>query len=137
MEASLSKKRKVEEKEKEKVKVRTLVSRVSESVGVDVLQDILKELKELCMEVHDLHTFSQHFVTVSESSWGVLRQTNSHVSELLDHFVPLENNREDSRDGAENKEGGRDRAENEEAHDVEMEENGVDMVDNAMDETLQ
>ena len=47
VEASLSKKRKVESKGKGKVKVRTPASRVLESTVVDVLQDILLELKEL------------------------------------------------------------------------------------------
>ena len=136
MEAGPSKKVKVEEKGKgkAKVKVGTPVSRVTESVTVHVLRDILKELKGLRAEVCDLCAFSQNSVTLSELSWRTLRQTNSHVSELLDHFVPVENDGEGSR--VENEEGGGDRVENGEVCDVEMEENGADMVDDAMDETL-
>ena len=128
-EAGLLKKRKVEDKGKgkAKAKVRTPVSRVAESIAVDVLQDILKEMKGLCVEVQDLHTFSQHSVTVSEYSWRMLKQTNSHIAELADHFVPLEVDRESSGDGAENEEG----------HDVEMEKIRVDMADITMVETLQ
>ena len=72
---------------------------------MDVLRDILKELKELCAEVHDLCAFSQCSITLLELSWKTLRQTNAHISELLDHFVPLEINGEGSR--VENKEGSR------------------------------
>ena len=101
---------------------------------MDVLRDILKELKELCAEVHDLCAFSQCSITLLELSWKTLRQTNAHISELLDHFVPLEINGEGSR--VENKEGSRDGVENGEARNVEMGENGADMVDDTMDETL-
>ena len=59
MEASPSKKWKVEGKKKGKTKAGTPVSRVAESVVVDVLQDILKELKCLHMEVSDLHASAQ------------------------------------------------------------------------------
>ena len=95
-EAGLLKKRKVEDKGKgkAKVKVRTPVSRVAESITADVLWDILKEMKGLHVEVQYLHTFSQHSITVSEYSWRMLKQTNSHVTELADHFVPLEVDRE-------------------------------------------
>ena len=48
--------------------------------------------------------------------------------------MPEEDDEEGS--GVENKEGGGDRVENEEVHNVEMGENGADMADNAMDETL-
>ena len=128
-EASPSKKRKVEEKGegKAKAKIRTLVSGVVESIVVDVLQDILGELKDLCAEVQDLQAFSQRSITVLEYSWRMFKQTNSYVGELVDHFVPLEANRESSRD----------RVENEEMHDMEMEKIGADIVDITMDETLQ
>ena len=80
LEASLSKKRKVEEKGK--VKVGTPVSRVTESVEVDVLWDILKELKGLCVEVSDLRTFAQCTITMTESSWRIQRQTGTCVNDL-------------------------------------------------------
>jgi hypothetical protein len=57
----------------------------------------------------------------------MLKQTNSHVSELVDHFMPLEADRESSGDGAENKE----------VHNAEMEKIRADIADIAMDETLQ
>ena len=57
-EACPSKKRKVEGKGKEKAKAGTLVSGVAESIMVNVLQDILKELKGLCAEVSDLCVFA-------------------------------------------------------------------------------
>ena len=56
------------------------------------------------------------------------------VNELRCHFVPEDNDKESSR--VENKESGGDGAKNKEAHDVEMGENGVDMADDTMDETL-
>ena len=124
MEASLSKKRRVEGKGKAKAKVGTSVSRVADSVAVDVLRDIVKELKGLHVEVGDLCVFAQCTVTMTESSWRTQRQTNICISELKDHFMPEENDREGS--GAENRE----------AHDVEMGENGADMADDAMDETF-
>jgi hypothetical protein len=129
VEAGPSKKSKVEEKGrgKAKAKVRTLVSGVVESVVVDVLQDILKQLKGLCTEVQDLWVFSQSSVTMLEYSWRMLKQTNSHVGELVDHFVPLEADGESSRDGAENGE----------VHNMKMEKIGADIADIAMDETLQ
>ena len=129
VEAGLSKKRMVEDKGKGnvKVKVRPLVSGVVESIAVVVLQDILQELKDLCGKVQDICAFSQCSITVLESSWSMLKQTESHVTDLVDHFVPLEV------DG----EGSRDRAENEEGHGVEMEQIEVDMENTAMDETLQ
>ena len=48
--------------------------------------------------------------------------------------MPEEDDEEGS--GAENDEGGGDRVENEEACNAEMGENGPDMADDAMDETL-
>ena len=85
---------------------------------MDVLWDILKELKGLRVEVCDLCVFSQCTTTMSESSCRTLRQTNAHIGELLDHFMPVKNDREGSRDGAENRK----------TCDMEMEENGVDMI---------
>ena len=128
-EASPLKKRKVEDKGKGKVKVkvRTPVSRVAGSIVVDVLQDILKDLKDLCAEVHDLQAFSQCSVTMLEYSWRMCKQTNSHIGKPVDHFVSLEADGESSRDGVENKE----------AHDAEMEKIRADTADIAMDETLQ
>ena len=117
-EAGPLKKRKVEEKGKGKAKVRTLVPGVMESIAVDVLRDILKELKRLRVEVCDLCAFSQCTTTMSESSCRTLKQTNAHIGELLDHFMAVKNDREGSRDGAENRK----------TRDVEMEENGVDMI---------
>ena len=134
-EASPSKKRKVEEKGKVKVKVGTPVSGVAESVTVDVLRDIFIELKGLRMEVGDLCAFAQCTVTMMGLSWRTERQTSTYVIELLDHFVPGENDREGSQ--VENEEGNGDRVENKEVHDAEMEENGADMANFAMEETLQ
>ena len=59
MEARPLKKRKVERKGKGNAKAATPVSRVAESIVVDVLQDILKELKGLRAEVSDLCVFAQ------------------------------------------------------------------------------
>ena len=128
-EAGPSKKRKVEEKGKVKAKTGTLVSGVAGSVAVDVLQDILKELKWLCMDA-----FAQRTITMTELSWRIQRQTGACVNELRNCFMPEEDNEEGSR--TENEEGGRDVVENREVHDVEMGENGADMADNAMDETV-
>ena len=111
-------------KGKVKVKVRTPVSGVAGSIVVDVLQDILKDLKA---EVHDLQAFSQCSVTMLEYSWRMCKQTNSHIGKPVDHFVSLEADGESSRDGVENKE----------AHDAEMEKIRADTADIAMDETLQ
>ena len=69
MEASPSKKRKVEGKGKAMANVRTPVFGVAESVMVNVLRDILKELKGLHVEVSNLCVFDQCTVTVMESSW--------------------------------------------------------------------
>ena len=127
-EAGPLKKSRVEQKRegKAKAKVRTPFSEVTESVGVNVLWYILKELTELCVKVHNLHVFSQHSITLLDLSWRTLRQTNAHISEFLDHFVPLKNDREGSR--AENEEASREQVENGEMHDVEIEENGADMA---------
>ena len=134
METGPSKKRKVDGKEKVKGKVGTLVSGAAESIAVDVLQDILKELKGLHTEVANLRAFVQCTVTVTELSWRIQRQTSACVNELHNCFMPEEDNEEGSR--AENKEGGGDWAENKETRDAEMGENGADMVDNAIDKTL-
>ena len=61
-------KRKAENKRKGKAKVRTPVSRVFESTVVDVLRDILQELKELQAEDHNICEFSQGSISVSEGS---------------------------------------------------------------------
>ena len=50
--------------------------------------------------------------------------------------MPEEDDKESNGDGAENEGSGGDSAENEDMHDVEMGENGADMADDAMDETL-
>ena len=123
----------------------TLNSGVADSAVMDVLQDILKELKGLHAEVGDLCVFAQCTTTVAENRWRIQRQISSCVADLHWHFVPddsegsvgvgMENERS-SRVGARNEEDGEDGVENEEMQDAEMEESGVDMVDNAMDETL-
>ena len=100
-EAGPSKKRKVERKGKGKVKVATPVSRVADSVTIDVLWDILKELKGLHAEVGDLRVFAQHTTSVAESSWRTQRQIGMCVNELHCHFVP-ENDEESVGVGAEN-----------------------------------
>ena len=82
---------------------------------------------ELSGEVHKIHEFSQHSVSVPENNWRILKHDGSHITKIMDHFVPLDDNREESRDGVENKE----------EHDTEMERIGAEMVDIAMDETLQ
>ena len=111
MKASPLKKMKVEAKGKRKAKARTPVSGVADSVTVDVLQDILKELKGLRAEVGDLRVFAQCTVSVTKLSWRIQRQMSTCVNKLHHHFVP-EEDEESSR--MENKEGGGDRAENEE-----------------------
>ena len=134
MEASLSKKWKVEGKGKGKAKAGTLVSRVAESVVVDVLQDILMELKGWHAEVGDLCVFAQHTISITESSRRIWRQMSACVNKLCHHVMPEEDDKESSR--AENEEGGGDGEKNEETHNGEMRENGANMVDDALDETL-
>ena len=140
-----SKRRRVEGKGKGKEKVATPNSRVVESTATDVLQDILKELKGLRMEVGDLRSFAQCTTTVAENGWRTQRQISVCVADLHWHFMPDNGegsvgvgseNEEGSGVGVEDKEDGGDGVENEEMRDAEMEESGVDMVDNAMDETL-
>ena len=140
--SSLSKKRRVEGKGK----VATPNSGVAESVTMDVLRDILKELKGLRMEVGDLRAFAQRTMTMAENGWRTQRQISTCVADLRWNFVPDDDDdgsagagteyREGSGVGAEDKEDGRDGAENEGMRDAEMEGNGADMADNAMDETL-
>ena len=67
----------------------------------------------------------------------------SCVADLRWHFMPDNSegsvgteDKEDSGVGAEDKEDGENRVENKEMRDAETEESGVDMADNAMDETL-
>ena len=62
-----------------------------------------------------------------ENSWRILKRAESRIADIADHFLVLEANGEESRDGVEN-EGG---------HDMEMEKIGVEMADIAMDKTLQ
>ena len=144
-EAGPSKKRRVEGKRKGKEKAATPNSKVVESAAMDVLRDILKELKGLCVEVGDLRSFAQCTTTVVENRWRTQRLICMHVADLRWHFVPNNSegsvgvrteNEEGSGIGAEDKEDGRDGVGNEEMRDVEMEESGADMVDNTMDETL-
>ena len=77
-EAGLSKKRRVEEgKGKGKEKAATPNSGVVESAATDVLQDILKELKGLRMDVGDLRVFAQHTTTMAENGWRTQRQISA------------------------------------------------------------
>ena len=127
----------MEGKGKGKEKAATPNSGVAESATTDVLQDILKELKGLCTKVGDLRVFTQR------TRWRTQRQISLCVADLHWHFV-LDNSKgsivmedeEESGVGAEDKEDGEGGVENEEMRDVEMEESGTDMADNAMDETL-
>ena len=133
----------MEGKGKGKEKVATLNSGVAESAAMDVLWDILAELKGLRMEVGELRVFAQHTTSVAENGWRTQRQISSCVADLCWHFMP-DNSKgsvrtEDEADegvGVEDKEDGEGRTENEEMQDMEMEESGADMADNAMDETL-
>ena len=142
-EAGPSKKRRLEGKGKGKEKAATPNSRIAESAVMDVLRDILAELKGLHVEVGDLHAFAQRTTSVAENGWRTQRQISSCVADLRWHFMP-DNGKgsvrtEDEADegaGAEDKEDGEGRAENEEMRDAEMEESGADMADNAVDETL-
>ena len=134
-EAGPSKRRRVEEKGKGKEKMATLNSRVVET---DVLQDIFKELKGLRAEVGNLCAFSQRTTTMAENGWRTQGQISTCVADLCWHFMPdngegsvRTENEEDEGVGAEDKEDGGDRAGNEEMQDVEMEESGTDMADNA------
>ena len=143
-EAGPSKKRRVEGKGKGKAV--TLTFGVAESVAVDVLWDILKELKGLRAEVGDLRAFAQCTTSIVESGWRIQQQIGLCINEMHHHFMPNDDdegsvrvgagNEGIGRVGAKDKEDGRDRAESEGTCDVEMEENGADMVDNTMDETL-
>ena len=142
-EAGPSKKRRVEGKGKGKEKAATPNSGVAESAATDVLWDILAELKGLRVEVGDLCVFAQHTTSVVENGWRTQRQISSCVADLHWHFMPDNGkgsvrmeDEEDSGVGAEDKEDGKNRAENEEMRDAETEESGMDMADNAMDETL-
>ena len=142
-EAAPSKKRRVEGKGKGKEKVATLNSGVAESTAMDVLWDILAELKGLRVEVGDLCAFAQCTTSVAENGWRTQWQISSCMADLCWHFMP-DNGKgsvgtEDEADegvGAEDKEDDEGGAENEEMRDAEMEESGADMADNAMDETL-
>ena len=136
-----SKKRKVEGKGKGKAV--TPNSGVVESTAMDVLRDILKELKGLRAEVGDLRVFAQHTKTVAENGWRTQRQISACIADLHWHSMPDNDEggvgTEDEADegvGAEDKEDGEGRAENKDMRDAEMEESGVDMADNAMDGTL-
>ena len=140
-EAGPSKRRKVEGKGKGKAV--TPNSRVAESTTMDVLRDILKELKGLRAEVGDLRVFVQRTKTVAENGWRTQRQISACVADLRWHFMPDNGegsvgteDEEESGVGVEDKEDCEDRVENEEMRDAEMEESGADMVDNTMDETL-
>ena len=62
--------------------MRTPVSRVVESIAVDVLGDILKELKGLHAEVGDLRVFAQCTITMTELSLRIQRQTGACVNDL-------------------------------------------------------
>ena len=142
VEAGPSKKRRVEGKGKGKEKAATPNSGVADSAATDVLQDILVELKGLHVEVGDLRAFAQRTTTVAENRWRTQQQISSYVADLHWHFMPNNGkgsvgmeDEEESGVGAED-EDGEDRVENEEMRDAEMEESGVDMADNAMDETL-
>ena len=133
----------MEGKGKGKEKAASPNSGVAESTVTDVLQDILKELKGLHMEVGDLRAFAQRTTTVAENGWRTQRQISSCMTDLRWHFMPDNGegsvgteDEEESGVGAEDKEDGKDRTENEEMRDTEMEESGADMADNAMDETL-
>ena len=88
MEAGPSKKRRVEGKGKGKAKAATPTSRVAESVVVDVLRDILKELKGLGAEVGDLRAFAQCTTSMAESGWRIQRQIGLCINNLHHHFMP-------------------------------------------------
>ena len=140
-EAGPSKRRKVEGKGKGKAA--TPNSGVAESTAMDVLRDILKELKGLRAEVGDLRAFAQRTKTMVENGWRTQRQISACVADLRWHFMPDNGegsigteDEEDEGVGAEDKEDGEGRAENKDMRDAEMEESGVDMADNAMDGTL-
>ena len=79
----------MEEKGKEtaKVKVRTLVSRVLESVAVDVLWDTLQELQELHAEVQEIRAFSQHSILVLEGT--VMDWSLNHLTCFLPSCKPF------------------------------------------------
>ena len=100
----------------------------------------------MCAEVGDLHVFAQRRTSMAESGWRIQRQMSACVNKLHCHFMPKDNDEESVRVGVENegnggvgvkdKENGKDGAESEETRDAKMEENGVDMADDAMDKTL-
>ena len=96
-------------------------------------------------EKGNILVYSQHQCTTSmaELGWKIQQQMSVCVNELWRHFVPEDDNEESVGVRAENEESGgvgvknkEDRAESEETRDVEMGENGADMVDDAMDKTL-
>ena len=76
------KRRRVERKGKGKEKVATLNSGVVESAAMDVLQDILKELKGLRAEVGDLRVFAHRTTTVVENGWRTQRQISLCMADL-------------------------------------------------------
>ena len=134
----------MEGKGKGKEKTATPNSGVAESTAMDVLWDILAELKGLRAEVGDLRAFAQRTTSVAENGWRTQRQISLCVADLRWHVMPDNGegsvgteDEEESGVGVEDKEDGEDRAENEEMRDAEMEESSRDMADNAMDETLQ
>ena len=90
-------------------------------------------MKGLHAEVGDLCVFAQCTTTVAENGWRTQRLICTCMADLRWHFMP--DNSEGSV-GMENKDKGVRVEDKEEMRDAEMEGNGVDMADNAMNETL-